>query len=120
MMSINTKIRLTILASIVTLAAAAPAAFALDGGTWYQGIHTDPGGTADAPAARHSGQVMNQKVASRGVLPDTGTIYGGFHTDPGGTADAPAARHSMDVMQKKIVPSNSASIALGLRGLPKY
>ena len=64
-MSINTKMRLTILASALALAAAAPAAFAQNAGTWYQGIHTDAGGTPDAPAARHTQQIM-QKIAPSG------------------------------------------------------
>ena len=118
-MSINTKIRLTILASVVALAAAAPAAFAQGAGTWYRGMHTDPGGTPDAPAATHSAQVMNKKIVSSGVAPDTGRWYRGMHTDPGGTADAPAARHTQAVMQKKIVPSNPAPV-LELRGVPTY
>jgi hypothetical protein len=54
-MSINSKIRLTILASAFALTAAAPAAFAQGTGTWYQGIHTDPPtGSADTPPGRHS------------------------------------------------------------------
>ena len=110
-MSINTKIRLTILASAITLAAAAPAAFAQASGTWYQGIHTDPGGTADAPAGRHSQEVMQKQIAPLAVAPDTGTWYQGFHTDPGGTADAPAARHAESVMQKKAAGSGLPTLA---------
>jgi hypothetical protein len=62
-MSINTKMRFTILASALALAAGAPAAFAQGAGTTYQGIHTDPGGTADAPAGRHTQAVMQKKFA---------------------------------------------------------
>lgn len=118
-MSINTKIRLTILASVVALAAAAPAAFA-DSGTTYRGIHTDPGGTPDAPAARHTEQVMQKQVASVGVALDSGTTYRGIHTDAGGTADAPAGRHTQEVMQKKIAPSGPASAAMELPWVPAY
>ena len=110
-MSVNSKIRFTILASAVALAAAAPAAFA-DSGTWYQGIHTDPGGTPDAPAARHTEQVMKEKLSAVGAVPDGGTTYRGIHTDPGGTADAPAGRHAPDVMQKKAAPSGLPPAAL--------
>ncbi len=110
-MSVNTKIRLTLLASVVALAAAAPAAFA-DSGTWYQGIHTDPGGTPDAPAARHTEQVMKEKLTAVGAVPDNGKWYQGIHTDPGGTADAPAGRHTPDVMQKKAAPSGLPPAAL--------
>ena len=60
-MSINTKIRLTILASALALAAATPAAFAQGAGTTdKKGIHTDAGGTPDAPAARHTPEVMKK------------------------------------------------------------
>ncbi len=110
-MSVNSKIRFTILASAVALAAAAPAAFA-DSGTWYQGIHTDPGGTPDAPAARHTEQVMKEKLTAVGAVPDSGMWYQGIHTDPGGTADAPAGRHAPDVMQKKATPSGLPPAAL--------
>ena len=116
-MSINTKIRLTILASVVALAAAAPAAFAQGAGTWYQGIHTDAGGTPDAPAARHTEQVMKEKLTAYGAVPDTGTTYRGIHNDPGGTADAPAGRHTQSVMQK---PSAAGSGGMKLPWVPPY
>ena len=92
-MSINTKIRLTVLASALALAAAAPAAFAQGAGTTdKQGFHTDPPtGSADAPPARHSKKVMEKKIVPSKVAPDTGTTdKKGFHTDPStGSADAP-------------------------------
>ena len=118
-MSINTKMRLTILASALALAAAAPAAFAQSAGTTYRGIHTDPGGTPDAPAGRHTQQVMQKQVASYSVAPDTGTWYKGIHTDPGGTPDAPAGRHTQEVMQK-IAPSGPASAAMQVSWVPAY
>ena len=60
-MFINTKIRLTIPASALALAAAAPAAFAQGAGTTDKsGIHTDAGGTPDAPAGRHTHGVMQK------------------------------------------------------------
>ncbi len=65
-MSINTKIRLTILASAIALAAAAPAAFA-DSGTWYHGIYTESGGTPDAPAGRYTQEVMQKTIAPSGA-----------------------------------------------------
>ncbi len=97
-MSINSKIRLTIIASAVALAAAAPSAFAQAAGTWQGGIHTDAGGTPDAPAASHTKYVMQEKVAGVSTAVNTGTWQGGFHTDPGGSPDAPAARHTKQVM----------------------
>ena len=116
-MSINTKIRFTILTSALALAAAAPAAFA-DSGTWYHGFHTDAGGTPDAPAARHTQQVMNKKVASGSAPADTGTWNRGFHTDPNGTPDAPAGQHTLEVMQKAFAPSGPFSAVTP--GLPAY
>jgi hypothetical protein len=62
-MTINTKIRLTILASAFALAAAAPAAFA-DSGVWYRSMHTKPAATSAAPAAVHGEQLVNNKLAS--------------------------------------------------------
>ena len=60
-MAINTKIRLTILASALALAAAAPAAFAQGAGTTDKnGFHTDAGGSAGSPPARHSPEVMKK------------------------------------------------------------
>ncbi len=118
-MSINTKMRLTILASAFALAAVAPTAFA-DSGTWYQGIHTDPGGTPDAPAGRHSQELMQKKVAPIAAAPDSGTWFQGVHTDPGGTADAPAGRHAQQVMQHNVVPSGAASTATQQFWVPAY
>ncbi len=67
-MSINPKMRLSILASAFALAAAAPAAFAdaafAEGaGTWYQDIHADPStGAGDFSGEVHSRQVMEKKI----------------------------------------------------------
>lgn len=115
-MTINTKVRLTILASAFALAV--PTAFAQGTGTWYQGIHTDPGATADAPAGRHSQQIMQKQVAPLAAAPNTGTWYQGIHTDPAATADAPAARHAESVMQKRV--SGSALPALDRPLVPAY
>ena len=119
-MSINTKMRFTIFASALALAAAVPAAFALDAGTTYRGMHTDPGGTPDAPAAMHTPEVMQKHVASGGMMANTGTWFQGMHTDPGGTADAPAGRHTREVMQRNIVSSGPASAAPALPWTPNY
>jgi hypothetical protein len=119
-MSINTKTRLAILASVVALAAAAPMAFALDAGTTYRGMHTDPGGTPDAPAAMHSQEVMQKMMSSGGRMASTGTWYQGMHTDPGGTADSPAGRHSQMVMQQKFAPGASAPLAPAQPWVPNY
>jgi hypothetical protein len=40
-----------------------------DTGTWYRGMHTDPGGTADAPAARHTQAVMQKKIVPSNPAP---------------------------------------------------
>jgi hypothetical protein len=119
-MSITTKMRFTILASALALAAAVPAAFALDVGTTYRGMHTDPGGTPDAPAAMHTQEVMQKHVASGGMMANTGTWFQGMHTDPGGTADAPAGRHTREVMQKNIAPSGTTPAATQRSGVPNY
>jgi len=117
-MFINTKTRLAILA--VALAAAAPAVFALDAGTTFRGMHTDPGGTPDAPAAMHSQEIMQKNMASGGMMVDMGTWHQGMHTDAGGTADAPAARHSQMLMQKSFAPGGSAPIAPAQAWTPNY
>lgn len=97
-MTFSTKIRLGFLASAVALAFAAPSAFAQAGKT-VGGLHTDPGGTPDSPAAVHTQQVMKNNA---GNLPlDSGKTVAGLHTDPGGTPDAPAAIHTEQVMKKK-------------------
>ena len=101
-MTFNSKIRLGFLASAVALAFAAPSAFAQSGKT-VGGLHTDPGGTPDSPAAVHTEQVMQKKSGS--LAPDTGRTVAGIHTDAGGTPDAPAATHTKEVMNKKSVPS---------------
>lgn len=103
-MTYNTKIRLTLLASAVALAFAAPSAFAQAGST-VRGIHTDPGGTPDAPAAAHTEKVMDQRTIPGGFVRDTGRWVGNTHIDPGGTPDAPAASHTRQLMEQKIVPS---------------
>ena len=106
-MSINPKLRLTIIASAFALAAAAPAAFAQNTGTWFQGIHTDPAtGSPDADGARHSKEVMEKKIVPSNLAANTGTWFQGIHTDPAtGSPDADGARHTRQVMEKKIVPS---------------
>ncbi len=119
-MSISKKFRLSIIASTVMFAAAAPAAFAEYGSWDAQGFHTDPGGTPDAPAARHSREVMEKNSAAGSMTANAGTWYQGIHTDPGGTADAPAARHSQEVMQMKVVPSNPAVPDLPKPWVPPY
>jgi hypothetical protein len=119
-MSINTKIRITVLASAFALAAAAPLAFALDTGTTYHGMHTDPGGTPDAPAAMHSQEVMQKHFASNGMMANTGSWQQGMHTDAGGTPDAPAGRHSQMLMQKQFAPSSSAPVAPTQGSTPNY
>ncbi len=106
-MTINTKLRLTILASALALAAAAPVAIAQDSGTWYGNMHTDPV-TAEGLVTRHSRELMERKIAApAAVAQDSGTWYGDMHTDPV-TAEGLVTRHSRELMEKKIVPSKSA------------
>ena len=61
-MSINTKVRLTILASAFALAAAAPAAFAQGASTTDKsGFHTEPKtGDAITDGVRHSPEVLKK------------------------------------------------------------
>ena len=111
-MSINTKLRLTVLASAFVLVAAAPAAFAQSTGTWSKDIHTDAASGSvspdDAPAS-HSRYIMEKKVAPSSVATNTGTWYGDIHTDAAFGSVSPdnlPASHSRNIMEKKIVPSN--------------
>ena len=101
-MSINTKMRFTILATAFALSAAAPAVFAQDTGSWYQGIHTDPpNGSLDAGPASHTEYIMNKKIAGSNVTPNTGTWYQGIHTNPDtGSLDTGPASHTKKVMEK--------------------
>lgn len=110
-MNINTKMRLTILASAFALAAAAPGAFAQSAGTWNQGIHTEARtGAADLdnPPARHTKEVMEKKSVPSNVASNTGTWNQGIHTDPSfgsESPDNPPASHTRYIMEKKIVPT---------------
>lgn len=107
-MSINTKLRLTILASAFALVAAAPVAIAQDSGTWYGDMHTDPV-TAEGLVIRHSRALMEKKTvaAPAAAAQDSGTWYGNMHTDPV-TAEGLVVRHSRALMEKKIEPGMSA------------
>lgn len=113
-MTISTKIRFGVLASAVALAFAAPSAFA-QGSKTVGGMHTDPGGTPDSPAAVHTQEVM-KKSALSGVARDSGKTVAGLHTDPSGTPDAPAAVHTEQVMKRK---SSEATTAIRL-STPAY
>lgn len=62
-MTINTKLRLTILASALALVAAAPVAIAQGSGTWYGNMHTDPV-TAEGLITRHSRALMEKTIVS--------------------------------------------------------
>lgn len=105
-MTINTKLRLTILASALTLVAAAPVAIA-NSGTWYGDMHTDPV-TAEGTIVRHSRALMEQKIAApAAIAQNSGTWYGNMHTDPV-TAEGTITRHSRALMERKIVPSTTA------------
>jgi hypothetical protein len=97
-MSINTKIRLTILASSVALAAAAPAAFAVGPDTTY---HPESG-TPDATTGKDLGQVMNPKLVPVDVVPATGT--------PDATAghETKKVKHMKNMKHKKIAPIDPA------------
>ncbi len=104
-MTMNTKIRLTILASAFALVVAAPVAIAQDSGTWYGDWHTDPV-TSEGLVTRHSRAIMEKKVATpAATAQDSGTWYGDWHTDPI-TAEGLVIRHSRKLMEQKIVPSS--------------
>jgi hypothetical protein len=106
-MTINTKMRLTLLASAFALVAAAPVAFAQEPGTWYGDIHTDAA-TTEGLVTRHSRALMERKIAApAAVAQDAGTWYGNMHTDPV-TAEGLVVRHSRELMVKKIAPNNAA------------
>ncbi len=106
-MTINTKMRLSILASALTLVIAAPAAIAQGSGTWYGNIHTDPV-TNEGVSLRHSKALMEQKLAApSAIAQDSGTWYGNIHTDPALT-DGVRLSHSKALMEKKIAPSKAA------------
>lgn len=103
-MTINTKMRLTVLASALALVVAAPAAIAQTSGTWYGNVHTDPV-TNEGVSLRHSKALMEQKLAApAAVAQDSGTWYGNIHTDPA-TNEGVSSRHGKALMDKKIVPS---------------
>jgi hypothetical protein len=107
-MSINTKIRLTILASAVALAAAAPAAFAMGPDKNY---HPESG-TPDATNGKSIEQISNQKLVPVDVVPDTGT--------PDATAGHEAkkikhmkhTKHLKHMKHNKIAPSDPDSPAI--------
>ena len=104
-MTINTKMRLTILASALALVVAAPVAIAQDSGTWYGDWHTDPV-TSEGTITRHSRAIMEKKVAApAATAQDTGTWYGDMHTDPV-TSEGTITRHSRKLMEQKSVPSS--------------
>ena len=67
-MTINTKMRLTLLASALALVVAAPAAIA-DTGTWYGDIHTDPPLT-DGVRLSHSRALMEKKIVPSNAAAD--------------------------------------------------
>ena len=111
-MSINTKMRLTILASAFALVVSAPAAFAQTSGTWYGNTHTDPV-TTEGVTSRHSKQLMEQKAAApAAIASDSGTWYGKIHTDPV-TAEGLVTRHSKELMETRLVPSQAAGNKAG-------
>ena len=109
-MSFNTKIRLTILASAVALAASS-SAFALDAGKWQGGIHTDPSYGAVDDGARHTKEVMDKQITPGRVAQNVGTWQGGIHTDASHGAVDDRAPHTKEVMDKMVAPSTSATSA---------
>jgi (2Fe-2S) ferredoxin len=105
-MTINTKTRLSILASALALVVAAPAAIAQGSGTWYGNVHTDPI-TSEGLVTRHSRELMETKSAApAAVAQNSGTWYGNMHTDPV-TAEGLTTRHSKALMEKKIVTAGN-------------
>ena len=106
-MTINTKMQLTVFASALALAIAAPAAFAQASGTWYGNTHTDPV-TNEGVSSRHSKELMEKKLAApAAITPASGTWYGNIHTDPV-TNEGVSLRHGKALMEKKIAPNTAA------------
>jgi hypothetical protein len=101
-MSINTKIRLTILASAVALAAAAPAAFAVGADANLQ----PQGGTPDATNGKNMEQIYNQKLVPVDAVPDTGTpdAIGGHETKK-----VKPMKHTTHMKHKKTAPTGPDS-----------
>ena len=118
-MTFNTKIRLTILASAVALAAAVPSAYAQSAGTWQAGIHTDPSHGAVDDGARHTKQVMDKQASSGRVARNAGAWQGGIHTDASRGAIDDRARHTKEVMDKTVAPGTS-TVSATIGWVPNY
>ena len=71
---------------------------ARDSGTTVDGIHTEAGGTPDAPGLTHT--VPGMKKKSSGVATGSGMTVDGIHTDAGGTPDAPGLTHTVPGTKK--------------------
>jgi hypothetical protein len=110
-MSVNTKIRLAILASSVALAAAAPAAFAMVGGTFSSSETTK----TDTTSGNNTEQVAPEKLVPVGAVPDTGTSS---YRPQGGTPDATPGhetkkvKHMKHMKHKKTAPIDPDASAI--------
>jgi hypothetical protein len=112
-MSINTKIRLTILASSVALAAAASAAFAVGPDTTY----SPESGKPNATTGKDLEQVLNPKLVPVDVAPDSGAPDATGHE----TKKVKHMKHMKHMKHKKIAPSDPNSPAVEQQpGAPKY
>lgn len=95
-MSINTKIRLAILASSVGLAVAAPVAFAIVGGVTSSAQVTK----TDTTPANNTEQVTHEKLVPVDAVPDTGTTS---YRSESGTPDATPGSETKKVKHLKHV-----------------
>ena len=115
-MSINAKIKLAIVASVVALTAAAPAAIAQPA----SGSYHPEGGTIDGTARMNTEQGAYKRLVPVDVVPDSRASS--YHPE-GGPADATAGRQTYSTMHQRthrFEPSDSASPAAQQSGLPKY
>lgn len=116
-MSINTKIRLAILASSVALAVAAPAAFAVGPDTTYR----PEGGTPDATTGKDLEQVLNHKLVPVDVVPDSGTPDATSGHETKKIKHMKHIKHMNHMNHKKIAPSDPDSAAHQHQpAVPKY
>lgn len=122
-MSINTKVRLAILASSVALAVAAPAAFAIVGGVTSSAQVTK----TDTTPANNTEQDTHEKLVPIGAVPDTGTSS---YRSEGSTPDSAPGhetkevkhmKHMKHMKHKKMTPNDPDASAIQQQpGVPKY
>lgn len=117
---------LLILAGVVSLSLALTACALNDPGqssqgSWYRNVHTDPGGTPDAPAGSHSRQIMERPAGqSSAGSGQQGTWSGNVHKDAGGAPDAPAASHRREIYERQPQASQARRVPNDDFAYPRY